>query len=182
MRELSLNILDIAHNSLQAGATLIQITVEIKGDEMAITIKDNGKGIKEDKLKQVQDPFVTERTTRKVGLGIPLFKMSAEMAGGEFFLDSAPDKGTEIGVTYKLGHIDRMPLGALEDTIIALIGEAPQADYQLIYKREQAQFEFSTSEIKAQLQEVDIDNAEVLMFLREYIANNIKTINGGAII
>jgi anti-sigma regulatory factor (Ser/Thr protein kinase) len=182
MRELSLNILDIARNGLEAGADQIEITIEVAKETLTISIKDNGKGMDKDKAQRVQDPFVTDRTSRKVGLGIPLFKMSALMTNGEFSLSSEPGKGTLVQAVYKLDNIDRAPLGAVEDTVIALIGERPDADYTLIYKGEADQFEFSTREIRAQLEEVEITNAEVLMFIKEYIANNIKIINKGAVI
>ena len=77
MKELSLNILDIVENSVKAGATLTEILIEESSDILTITVKDDGCGMSDEIEKQVTDPFYTTRTTRKVGLGIPLFKMLA---------------------------------------------------------------------------------------------------------
>lgn len=182
MRELSLNILDIARNGLEAGADYIQVTIEVTAEIIRIVIEDNGKGMDSEKVARVQDPFTTDRTTRKVGLGIPLFKMSALMAEGDFAISSLPGKGTKLEATYKRESIDRMPLGAIEDTIIALIGERPNANYKLIYKVEAEQFEFCTKEIKEQLEEIEITNAEVLMWIKKYIRDNINAISKGVVL
>ena len=113
MRELSLNVLDIAQNSLSAGATLVEITVteETAADRLIIAIGDNGRGMTPEQVRRVSDPFYTTRTTRKVGMGIPLFRMAAEMAGGSLDIDSVPGEGTRVTAAFGLSHIDRMPLG-----------------------------------------------------------------------
>ena len=72
MKELSLNILDVAENSVKAGASLTQILIEEQGDLLTLTFKDDGCGMSEEVVRSVIDPFYTTRTTRKVGLGVPL--------------------------------------------------------------------------------------------------------------
>ena len=113
MRELSLNVLDIAQNSIAAGASLTEITVEedTAADRVVIIVKDDGRGMTPEQVRRVSDPFYTTRTTRKVGMGIPLFRMAAEMAGGGLTIDSTPGVGTTVTASFVRSHIDRMPLG-----------------------------------------------------------------------
>jgi anti-sigma regulatory factor (Ser/Thr protein kinase) len=113
MRELSLNVMDVAQNSVRAEATLVFITVEEsdKNDSLTITIEDNGCGMTEEQVAQVIDPFFTTRTTRKVGLGVPLFKMSAEQTGGSFSIESEVGRGTKTQASYVKSHVDMTPLG-----------------------------------------------------------------------
>ena len=123
MQELSLNILDIAENSTRAGATLVEIAVteDPDRDTLTIAVRDNGCGMDEKLLKSVRDPFTTTRTTRRVGLGVPLLEEAAQATGGHLSIRSAPGKGTELEAVFGYSHIDRMPLGDLAGTISALI-------------------------------------------------------------
>ena len=82
MKELSLSILDIAQNSFTAGASLTEILITEEGNRFIIQVKDDGCGMSEETLNKVSNPFYTTRTTRKVGLGIPLFRLAAEQTGG----------------------------------------------------------------------------------------------------
>ncbi len=123
MRELSLNVMDVAQNSVRAQATLVFITVEDsdKNDSLTITIEDNGCGMTEEQVAQVIDPFFTTRTTRKVGLGVPLFKMSAEQTGGSFSIESEVGRGTKTQASYVKSHVDMTPLGDINSTVSILI-------------------------------------------------------------
>ncbi len=96
MRELSLNVMDVAQNSVSAGAKLIGIDVLENTDSLVINIRDDGKGMTPEQVKSVTDPFYTTRTTRDVGLGVPLFKLAAEQTGGSFAISSEPGKGTLV--------------------------------------------------------------------------------------
>ena len=131
MTELSLNILDIAENSVKAGASLTEITVEVDTAQnlLEIIIRDNGCGMSEEQVKQVVDPFYTTRTTRKVGLGVPFFKESAEATGGSFSIESKIGIGTTVKASYKLDNIDRMPMGDLTATIHTLITMHEDLDF-----------------------------------------------------
>ena len=112
MQELSLNVLDIAQNSISAGATLTEITIEVdEKDFLAITIKDNGKGMDSETVKNVTSPFFTSRTTRKVGMGVPFFKQAAEDTGGSFTITSEVGVGTTIKAVFDTNNIDYTPLG-----------------------------------------------------------------------
>ena len=122
MQELSLNILDIAQNSIVANATLIEIGVEVdEKDFLTITIRDNGKGMDEESVKNVINPFFTSRTTRKVGLGVPFFKQAAEDTGGSFHIESQVGVGTTIKAVFDTTNIDYTPLGEVWDTVAILI-------------------------------------------------------------
>lgn len=182
MRELSLNVLDIAQNSVSAGATLIEIFLKVDSgaDNMSIEINDNGKGMSEDFLKTITDPFTTTRTTRKVGMGIPLFKYSAQSAGGEFCIKSQKGKGTSVKASYKISHIDRMPLGDLNSTLIALISMSPDIDFVFKAEVDKNSAALDTREIREVLGgEVKLDNPEILEFIKNYINENISVLYGG---
>jgi len=123
MRELSLHILDAMQNSLEAGATLIELTIEedLKADRLTITVRDNGRGMAEEQLARIADPFFTTRSTRHVGLGIPLFKAAAEHCNGALTVTSRLGEGTTLQATFQHSHIDRAPLGDIAGTLLAVI-------------------------------------------------------------
>lgn len=181
MEELALNILDVACNSVTAEATLIDIDVSVdtKSDKLSISVSDNGKGMSKELLEKVTDPFATTRTTRKVGMGLPLFKMAALTADGEFAIDSETGVGTKTTASFKLSHIDRMPLGDLPSTVVTLIGAAKSADIVLKYAVDGREFVFDTREIKKVLDGVDITESEIIVWLKEMMKENIMLINGG---
>ena len=122
MREIALHVLDIAENSVVAGASAVTITVEedLPNDRLRLVIQDNGRGMDKTMLTHVTDPFMTTRTTRRVGLGIPLLKAAAEACNGYFQLTSSPGRGTRLEVQFQRSHIDRMPLGDLAGTWLTL--------------------------------------------------------------
>lgn len=180
MTELALHILDIAHNSIAAKATLIRIGVEADSQKNAlrITIADDGCGMDADLLKRVADPFSTTRTTRRVGLGIPLFKAAAETAGGSFAIESAVGAGTTTSAVFRLDHIDRVPLGDLTETVAALIYEGQTAEIELTYIVDGRTYVFDTREIKAVLGG-GITDAVTLTYLKDMLRENMTEINGG---
>ena len=153
MRELSLNILDIAQNSLSAGAGLVTLTVDEDSgaDSLTLRVEDDGRGMDADTLQRVRDPFYTTRTTRKVGMGIPLFRMAAEMTGGSLDIVSEPGKGTAVTASFSLSHIDRMPLGDMAGTVTALIRLNPGVDFVYRHTVDGRSFEMDMRELRAQL-------------------------------
>ena len=171
MRELSLNILDIAQNSIAAGASLTRIVVEESTVEktLLIGIYDNGSGMTEDQVRSVQDPFFTTRTTRKVGMGIPLFKMAAEQTGGSFSIESQPGVGTRVEARFKTDSIDFTPLGDMASTISTIV--CMNEDKDFIYTRavDGEGFEFSSAEIKAILDGVPLSEPSVMSWVEGYI-------------
>jgi anti-sigma regulatory factor (Ser/Thr protein kinase) len=178
MQEISLNILDIAQNSVTAHATSIEITVDEQPekDYLKITVKDNGCGMTEQQLAVVTDPFYTKRKTRKVGLGVPLFKMAAELTGGCFSIESTLNVGTTVCAKFILSNIDTMPLGDINSTIITLIQCNP--DLQFIYKCVfcDREFTLNTLEIKELLGGVPITSYEVMSFIKDYLYENEQEI------
>ena len=180
MRELSLNILDIAENSFKAKAKKVEIFVIANEDFLTITVKDDGCGMEEEFLKRVTDPFTTTRTTRKVGMGIPLIKMQSELCEGKFSIESKKGVGTTLTASFKTNHIDRPPLGDIAETIVSLIADLKGTELSFFFSAFGEEFSLSTEEIKEQLgDEIPIDSPEILIFIRDLIKENIKINFGG---
>lgn len=179
MTELSLNVLDVAQNSIKAGATLIEISVDVQteADRITIIIADNGCGMDETTLKQVTDPFYTTRTTRKVGLGVPLFKMAAEMTGGSFEITSEVGRGTKVTAQFVLSNIDRMPLGDMSQTIETLIVYNTAIDFIYTYRVDNEQYELSTAQMREILEGVPLDNPEVVAYIKDFLRENTSALN-----
>jgi len=179
MQELSMNILDIAQNSISAQARHIEIIVETdrNDDKLTIKISDDGKGMAEEMLKNVTDPFFTTRTTRNVGLGVPFFKMAAEMAGGSFSIDSEKGRGTSITATFVDSHIDRAPLGDMAETMCQLICLNEQISIRYTYCVDGKRFVVETGELTAILDGVPLNTPQVMQFVRGYIKENMDLIS-----
>lgn len=150
MRELSLNVLDIAQNSISAGAKLIEIDIREDTAKRLLTIRiaDDGCGMTREKLKSVIDPFYTTRTTRKVGMGVPLFRMAAEMTGGSFEIDSEPGKGTVVTALFHTDHVDFVPLGDICSTVTMLICMNTDRDFRYCRQKDQKDFTMDTRELR----------------------------------
>jgi len=176
MKDLSLHILDITQNSVRAKATFIEISVyeSACNDSMAITIKDNGCGMTSDVIAKVTDPFYTTRTTRHVGMGLPLLKMNALQAGGDLFVESEPGIGTTVRATFSLGHIDRPPLGDIGGTVALIITGYPSAEFRFSYKVEEKEWSVDTMEIREALGDTPINDLKVVRYLKEMISENIE--------
>lgn len=176
MRELSLHLLDIAENSISAGASRIVISVreDLAADELWLEVSDNGKGMSPEMVEKVLDPFVTSRTTRKVGLGIPLLKQAAEACNGFLTLESEPGKGTKLTAKFQHSHIDRMPLGNLEDTIITLILTTPAVNWVFRYQYNDQVFEFDDMEFKEALGNLPLSDFRVIKFLSNTITEGVR--------
>lgn len=174
MQELSLNVLDIVQNSVKAKASLIEITIckSTSDASLSIVINDNGCGMTEEQVKRVIDPFYTTRTTRKVGLGVPFFKMSAEMTGGSFEIQSTVGKGTRLCAVYRYEHIDMMPIGDMAATMLSLVSVNPDIDFVYSYQKDEKSFTMDTREVKEVLEGVPINSAEVLSFIKGFIEEN----------
>jgi anti-sigma regulatory factor (Ser/Thr protein kinase) len=181
MTELSLNVLDIANNSIRAGADLIEITIHIQRDQdtLLITIADNGCGMSEEQMKKVEDPFYTTRTTRKIGLGVPFFKMAALSSDGSFSMKSAPGIGTTVTAVFKLSHIDRMPLGDINSTMFTLITLNTQIDFLYTYIFDGKQFTLDTRSFRQVLGDVPLNSPEVSAYIKEFLEENQNETDGG---
>ncbi|MCX7841461.1 MAG: ATP-binding protein [Clostridia bacterium] len=183
MKDLSLHLMDILQNSITAGASRVDvaITADAQKDRLTITVSDNGCGMSEDLLHQAANPFTTTRTTRKIGLGIPLFKDSAEAAGGHLNISSSPGKGTRLSAEFGISHIDRLPLGDVGETLAGVIMSNPNIRWFLVLDNKKEQFCFDTQEVKARLAEVPISEYSVIEWIKGYINEGIKIIFGGVL-
>ena len=179
MPEISLNILDVAQNSVTAGASLTEISISIDTSEdvLAVSIKDNGCGMSEETIQKVTDPFYTTRTTRKVGLGIPFLKMAAEITGGSFTIASSQgedDHGTVTTARFVYSSIDRMPLGDIAGTMTSLIGPNPNLEFVLNFQCDGAGFVMDTREFKAVLGDIPLSEPQVLAYIQGFIEENLS--------
>lgn len=176
MTELSLHILDIVKNSTKAGATCVEVEINEseKKNVLEIIISDNGCGMDEEFLKNVTDPFKTTRTTRKVGMGLSLFKAAAELTGGGLEIKSKVGEGTEVRAVFVRNSIDRQPLGDMASTMVTLIGGNPETDFIYRHIFEENVFEFSTVQVREILGEVPIGSPEVLAWINGYIGDGLK--------
>ena len=182
MRELSLNVMDVAQNSVRAEASLITIDVSEsdKNDNLTISISDNGCGMTEEQVKQTIDPFFTTRTTRKVGLGVPLFKMSAEQTGGSFSIESEVGKGTVTTASYVKSHVDMTPLGDINSTIEILIRCNPDIDFVFNHSTDNGSFTLDTRELREVLgDDVSLDTPDVLEWINAFLEEQTQIIYGG---
>jgi len=176
LREISLHILDIAENSVNAGASIVKITIieNIKKNQLIIRIEDNGKGMDEETVHKITDPFVTSRTTRKVGLGIPFLKEAAEACRGGLEIKSEPGKGTSISVSFQYDHIDRMPLGDIESTLLNLIIGYPEVRWIFTYQNDDKEFHLDTQPIREILGEIPLSDPNVIKYLKQTISQGIN--------
>ena len=178
MLELSLHILDIAENSIRAGAKLIQITVteDSVSDRLTIQFKDDGAGMTEDILEKVLDPFYTTKKVRRFGLGLPMLSEAARAAGGSFDIQSKKGIGTTVTADFKRSHIDRQPFGNIADTLITLIAGNPEIDFLYRHLVNGRIFEFETAVIKKEIDDVPINHVDVMSFVRQLIEEGLEEI------
>ena len=182
MKELSLNILDITENSVKAKASLVEISIEETDEILTFIIKDNGTGMTEETLNSVRNPFFTTRTTRKVGMGIPLLQFAAEQTGGHIdiaskHIDSFPDShGTVVTALFYKNHLDFTPLGDIISTVTTLIQGHPDVDFIFTHKGAGLSVELDTREIREVLDGVPLDTYEVLIWIKENLAEQYNSI------
>jgi hypothetical protein len=183
MREIALHLLDIAENSVAAESKNISVHVheDLFHNRLSASVIDDGRGMDAATVQQVQDPFYTTRTTRSVGLGIPLLKLAAEQAEGSFSLQSEPGKGAWVEAEFRHSHIDRMPLGDLSSTFLTLLIAHPQIDWTFLYRvtdqnKRSHDFLFESAELKNELGDIPLTEPEVLTFLRGIFEEGIEEV------
>jgi hypothetical protein len=183
MREIALHLLDIAENSIAAESKNISIHIheDLIHDRLSACVIDDGRGMDAATVQQVQDPFCTTRTTRKVGLGIPLLKLAAEMADGSFSLQSDVGNGAWVEAEFCHSHIDRMPLGDLSSTFLTLLIAHPEIDWTFLYRvtdkgTKSRDFLFESAELKSELGDISLTEPEVLTFLRSLFEEGIEAV------
>lgn len=179
MRELALHLMDIAENSVAAQAKTVHLDVEeeTSADRLWMCVRDDGRGMDAEMVRRVVDPFVTSRTTRKVGLGIPLLKAAAEACNGFLEIQSQPGVGTELQVQFQRSHIDRMPLGDVAATMIALLVAHPEIHWIFRYKVDGAEFLFDDAPVKEVLGDMPLTEPDILAYLRETIESGVREVH-----
>ena len=183
MKEISLNILDIAENSVKAGASLTEILIDETSTTLTLTIRDDGCGMNEETVKSVIDPFYTTRTTRKVGMGLPLLKLACEQTGGHLTVSSKVSSeddaghGTTVQALFHKDHIDCTPLGDVISSIVTLIQGHPDTDFLFIHKTEVGEVSLDTRELRAVLDNVPLDTYEVIIWIRDNLAEQYDEFN-----
>lgn len=174
MRELSMHILDIAENSINAGADLIQIQVEEirKNNRLTICIVDNGRGMAKELLEKAVDPFMTTRSTRRVGLGLSMLKEAASRCNGTFLINSREGKGAWVEAAFQYDHIDRAPLGDMSATLTTLVFGNPGIDFQYRHRIDDKEFYFDTRELKGP--GISLQDPETVSRLMQLICKGIE--------
>ena len=169
--ELSLHILDVLENAIEASATRVELRIEedLEGDRLAIEVVDNGKGMDEGTLARVLDPFFTTRRTRHVGLGLPLFAAAAERCNGALHVESQVGQGTRVVATFQHSHIDRAPLGDVKGTLLAFLMAERPVDLHYVHRVDGRTFEFDTAELQDELGGVPLTHPAVRRWLAEFI-------------
>ncbi len=180
MKELSLHLLDIVQNSVRAKATEVEIIINenLAENILEMIIKDNGKGMPKDLIEQIKNPFATTRTTRKVGLGIPLLLEACQRCDGDLNIESEEGVGTTLRAHFKHNHIDRAPMGDVVNTITMLILSSWQIRYIFTYSINDKDFTMDTKEVEEILQGVPINDLTVIKWLEDYLKENIEALKG----
>ena len=182
MKELSLNILDVAENSVKAGACLTEILINETEETLQIIIRDDGCGMDEEVVKAVIDPFYTTRTTRSVGLGVPLLKLAAEQTGGKISITSETEKkspshhGTEVTADFNKKHIDFTPLGDVISTVTTLIQGHPDTDFYFKHTYYTNEVTLDTRELRTVLEGVPLDTYDVIKWAEEYLKEQYESL------
>ncbi len=178
MLELAMHILDIAENSVRAGATTVIVNVmeNEETDSLIIEITDNGKGMDQDEITKALDPFYTTKKVRRIGLGLPLLREACRRCDGMFTIESEKDKGTHIVARFKHSHIDRQPLGDMASTLLMLITGNPDMDFIYTHTKNDVTFTLNTGTIKEAIEDVPINNPEILRFIKTMINEGLEEI------
>lgn len=173
-----MHILDIVQNSISAGATLVTLTVDESPAEdlLTIVIGDNGKGMTPEQVSRLSDPFFTSRTTRKVGMGIPLLMDSARQSGGDVRIESEPGKGTEVTAVFGYSNIDRPPLGDVANALMLLVSSNPALDFLFTYRYNGDEYLFDTVDVREILGDDALKDLTIIRNLEEMIKDNMREI------
>ncbi len=178
MRDFSLHILDIVENSIRAEARNVEISIDIdtEKDTLVLGIEDDGKGMDEQTVKMVLDPFFTTKETRRFGLGLPLLAQAAKMANGEFQIDSEPGKGTRVKATFQASHVDTKPLGDVPRTLATLIMGHPDVAFRYVHRVDDSEYYLDTEEIREQLDGIPLNSPEVIETIRKNVEQGLDNL------
>lgn len=178
MKDLSMHILDIIQNSIEAGATKIGLLIseDSKCDTFSIEVSDNGRGMDQEELNSATDPFFTTRKTRRIGLGLPLLKAAAERCDGQMTVSSAKNKGTTVFASFRCSHIDRAPLGNMIDTIINIIAGNPDLNLSFMHRIDGREIIFDADQLRTQLEDISLNNPAVLNWIKKHLNDSYSEI------
>ena len=180
LEDLSAHLLDIAENSVMAEATEVRIGIieDKSADRLSFSVEDNGSGMTKEFMSKVTDPFTTTRTTRRVGMGLPFLKQSAELCGGGLEIVSEPGKGTKTTASFIMSSIDRPPLGDIPASLMALIMGSPEIRWIYRHRTDNGEFVLDTDEIIDALdgEREMLRSPEVGLWLKEHIKENLDEI------
>lgn len=181
MKEIALHLLDIVQNSVKANASHVDIGFALGADGvLTMTVKDDGCGMTPEFVERVRSPFVTTRTTRKVGLGIPLLMQNAMQSGGRVDIQSEVGVGTTITALFHTESIDCLPLGDLASTMATIIMGSPDApEFSLRCESPAGEAYFSTEQIRPALEGVSLSEPAVVQWIQESLQEEIEPILGG---
>lgn len=179
--EISLHILDIVENSIKAGGDFIEIKIQVHTDtkRLIVETKDNGCGMNKEQLAACENPFFTSRTTRKVGLGIPFLRQSAECTGGSFSIHSEVGEGTSLRAEYFTDHIDCIPMGDINATIFSLVIMNGSLDFYYLYQVDERQFVLDTRQIRQMVGDIPFDTPEISAFIKDFLQENKQEVDNG---
>ncbi len=178
MKELSLNILDVVQNSIRAKSQSINVVIEesVKKNSIRIIITDDGQGISEEMLPDVTDGFVTSRTKRKVGLGLPFLRQHAESAGGWLKIRSHEGAGTRVEASFILDHIDRQPMGDIAGVIKILMMTNPDIEFRYKHSTDSGEFTVDTREIKETFEVNSLNDNNLMKDVKSMMVENLRSI------
>jgi hypothetical protein len=178
VEDICFHLIDLVQNSVAAGAGQVRLDIVESGerDSLSVQVADNGRGMDEQTLEKVQDPFFTTKSFKKVGLGIPLLKATAQACRGDFSIRSAVGRGTEVRASMQRSHVDCPPLGKLEETLLSLLVSLDTTDLHFSYRCERGGFAISTSAVREQVGDLHFSHPDVYGFLRRYIHEGLGPI------
>ncbi|MFH1085656.1 MAG: ATP-binding protein [Chloroflexota bacterium] len=180
MRELAQHVLDLIQNAIEAGASVVEVEIveDAAENRLRITVRDNGRGMSAEVMARVTDPFFTTRTTRHVGLGLPLLKAAAQRCGGDVVIHSQPSVGTEVVAEFQRDHIDRAPMGDMRTTLLGALLSTSGADLAYRHRVNGDEFAFDTREMRQVLGEVPLTHPHVRSWLDDFLREGFAELYG----
>ena len=175
VEDICFHIVDMVENAVAAGAETIDVFIfeSDKENLLRLEVRDDGRGMDRETVEKAQDPFYTTKEFKRVGLGIPLLKATAQICNGDFRIDSRPGEGTMIRASMEKGHIDCPPLGNVADTIVGLLVSFDSRNLRFAYQNDLGEFSLSTAEIRQQVGDLHFSHPDVFRFLKGYIGEKL---------
>ena len=127
-------------------------------------------------MDKVIEPFYTSRTSRKIGLGLPLLKQNAEKCDGRFEIHSQPGVGTMVKAIFRYDHLDRPPSGDMPGVIRILAGGNRNLRVVYAHYTDEGEYHFDSEEIKSELGVPEFYNPLIQKYLKEMIIENLNEI------